>query len=336
MRARNPVDLIAVIPALLGFHPRESLVAISIHQPRQRLGFRLRIDLPPPEYAEQVADQVVSYLRTQDADEVLLVAFADRADDADPVVTAVRDRLAVAEIGVSDALRCDGVRYWSYVCGDARCCPPDGTPYESDTSPLLAEAVYHGLEVLPNREAVADRFAGITGEARAQMEDATARVAERLDGAAGTRARDKDPALLQAGIDEVTPLAEAFECEPGRRLTDAEVATLSVWTSLIVVRDVLWARMNRHNADVHLMLWRQVAGRVVPPYEPAVLSLAAFAAWLSGNGTQAQCALDRVAAADPSYSMAGLVQTALSGCLSPDTWEGLDVGEVMRAVPGLE
>ncbi|MGH3423178.1 MAG: DUF4192 domain-containing protein, partial [Nocardioidaceae bacterium] len=304
MRARSSADLISVIPAMLGFHPHESLVAIAVHRPRQRLGFRLRVDLPPPEHADAVADQVVSYLRAQDPDEVLLVAFSDRPEEAGPVVHAVRDRLAGEEIDLTDAIRCDGSRYWSYLCDDPRCCPPDGTPYESDSNVLLAEAVFQGVEVLPSRDALVDRFASVTGALRQDMVEATTRVEARLEAAAGTRPRDRDPELLRAGIDEVTPIVDGFELDPGRRLTEDEVAVLSVWTSLIVVRDVLWARLTRANAQDHLTMWRQVAARVVPPYEPPTLSLAAFAAWLSGSGAQAQCALDRVAEADPSYSMA--------------------------------
>lgn len=336
MRARGPADLIAVIPVLLGFHPRESLVAVVVEGDRQRLGFRVRVDLPSPEHAEAVADQVVAYLGVHEPREVLLVAFTTAEASAAPVVAAVRHRLDAAGIDVGDALRCDGARYWSYLCADPSCCPAEGSPYDPDANELLAEAVYQGVEVLPDREALAERFSGVIGQAREDMFAATETVAGWVEAASGARARDRDPVLLRRGLEAATAFADAFEREPERQLTDEEIATLSVWASLVVVRDVLWARMRRSNADLHLRLWRQVASRVVPPYEPAVLSLAAFAAWLSGSGAQAQCALDRVASVDPSYSMAELVQAALDRCLPPDVWEGLDAREVMRTVPGLE
>lgn len=336
MRARGAADLIALVPVLFGFHPRESLVAVTVHGPRQRLGLQLRIDLPGQSVVTEAADQVVSHLCSQQPDAVLLVAFAERAEEADPVVAAVRARLVAENAIVGVALRADGKRYWSYLCDDPACCPPEGTPYESETNALFTEAVFNGVEVLPDRDSLAGRFAAVSGPARERMVRATARVEARLEEAAGPRPRERDPVLLRAGIDEVTPIVDAFEQDPHRGLGDDEAATLAVWASLVVVRDTLWARFTRENAALQLMVWRQVAARVVPPYEPAVLSLTAFAAWLSGKGAQAQCALDRVTEVDPSYSMAVLVQSAVTGCLSPEVWEGLDVDDVLRSVPGLE
>ena len=59
---------------------------------------------------------------------------------------------------------------------------------------------------------------------------------------------------------------------------------------------------------------------MVPPYEPAVLSLAGFAAWLSGDGASAWCAVERAEAAAPHYSMAALLRETLTRCLPPDVW----------------
>ena len=52
-------------------------------------------------------------------------------------------------------------------------------------------------------------------------------------------------------------------------------------------------------------------------------TLLAFAAWLAGDGALAWCALDRAREADPDYSMAALVERALTCAVPPSTWEPL-------------
>lgn len=334
LRARSVTQLIGVVPALLGFHPTESLVAIAVHGPRQRLGFRLRIDLPDLEHAAPAAEQVATHLVRQQPDGVILVAFAQSAATADVLIEQIIERLDQAAVDVAEAVRCDGNRFWSYVCDRRDCCPPGGRPYESDSNTLLAEAIYRGVEVLPDRQALVDRFASTAGSRREAMLEATGSAHAKLQLAArGSANPQRDADLVRAGLDKVLGIVDG--CRAGRVITDEQVATLSVLATLVVVRDVLWARITRENAAEQLALWRDVAVRTVSPFEPAMFSLAAFAAWLSGDGSQAQCALDRAAQADPDYSMAALLQSALSGGLSPQAWEGLDDGEILRTVPGL-
>lgn len=332
--ARSIGELIGVIPALLGFHPTESLVAIAVYEPRQRLGFRLRIDLPALEHAAAAAEQVTAHLVRQQPDGVILVAFSPTAATADVLIEQIIERLDSDGVDVVEAVRCDGSRFWSYVCGRPECCPPEGRAYESDADTLLAEAIFRGVEVLPDRQALVDRFASNPAMHREAMLAATGAAYARLQVAArGSHDPQRDADLLRTGLDRVLGIVDGTPA--GGHLTDEQVATLSVWATLVVVRDVLWARITRDNATEQLALWRQVAVRTVPPFEPAMFSLAAFAAWLSGDGSQAQCALDRVAQADPDYSMAALLQSALSAGLPPHAWEGLDDEQILRTVPGL-
>ncbi|MEJ7755602.1 MAG: DUF4192 family protein [Nocardioidaceae bacterium] len=101
LRARATDELIAVVPALLGFHPQHSLVAIAVHGPRHRLGLRLRLDLPPVEHATAVAREVTEHLRRQRPDGVLLVAFAEHPTDADAVVEATIEQIDLVGLEAS-------------------------------------------------------------------------------------------------------------------------------------------------------------------------------------------------------------------------------------------
>ena len=44
--AHDIPDLINTLPVLFGFTPEDSLVAIGTYGPRNRLGFRMRVDMP--------------------------------------------------------------------------------------------------------------------------------------------------------------------------------------------------------------------------------------------------------------------------------------------------
>jgi hypothetical protein len=50
----------------------------------------------------------------------------------------------------------------------------------------------------------------------------------------------------------------------------------------------------------------------------------AFAAWLSGHGALAWCAVDRALAADPRNTLARLVADMLDAALPPARWEPFD------------
>ena len=58
-----------------------------------------------------------------------------------------------------------------------------------------------------------------------------------------------------------------------------------------------------------------------------MLSLAAFAAWLTGDGAQATIAAERALAADPAYSMASLVLQVVEAGVSP---HGFDWNDDLR------
>ncbi|HEX8520300.1 MAG TPA: DUF4192 family protein, partial [Pseudonocardia sp.] len=55
VRLRDPGELLAGVPFLLGFHPRESLVLLALGgSSGRRVGLVQRVDLPPPEHAAAV------------------------------------------------------------------------------------------------------------------------------------------------------------------------------------------------------------------------------------------------------------------------------------------
>jgi hypothetical protein len=130
----GPGDLVSLVPYLVGFHPRRSLVVLSLHGPRLRCGLTARFDLPddvaePEEFA---AEAVPCVLRDQPSQVAVLVY-----DDApwglgqrprQGLVDALEQRFAEDGVPVKEAVYVGTERYWSMTCRSDACCSPAGTP----------------------------------------------------------------------------------------------------------------------------------------------------------------------------------------------------------------
>jgi hypothetical protein len=103
----------------------------------------------------------------------------------------------------------------------------------------------------------------------------------------------------------------------GQLTSDDQIAWLAVHLEDLRVRDDAWARMDPEHTRAHLRLWTDVVRRTPAGYIPAPASLLAFTAWQAGNGALANVAALRALAADPDYSMALLLQEAISAGAPP-------------------
>ncbi len=309
-KLNGPGDAIAIIPYLLGFTPSESLVVIALRGPRRRFGPCFRMDLGSG--AEAVLDQadyVLALVQHHGFDPVMVFAFSARVEAADAALSAVRAKLSEAGVGILDVIRADGFRWWSATCRNPLCCDPAGTPYDIETSRVAAEAVLAGMQRAPDRESLRAQFAPLDGARIAAVAAAASKVPR--------------------GIYPV-PLVEAALATP-HALTVDEVAELAVSVQRVVGRDAAWSMMTRSNAARHLELWRAVMQSVPDALLPPVGGLAAFAAWLSGNGVLASHAAERVLTVDSDYPLARLVVDALRASLNPSTWDAFHAGSAASA-----
>ena len=311
--AHDIPDLLNTLPTLFGFRPEESLVAVSTRGPRRRFGFRLRVDIPASEDVEELAAIVVGHLGRQGAEGAIFLAVTQRQDVARDLLAAIERQLP--PIALIVAVRADGERYWS----DEPGFPAEGIPYEtSDHHLAVVQAIAAGQQILPDRQALVDRFAAVAQPRRAWLERAADEVLRQV---VPLIARTPDRDLASVGMQQVQPILDRGLA--GERLSDDEVTRFSVWMSSIRVRDEVWGRITAETADDMLRLLTLVSRSVVPPFEPAVLSLTAFAAWLTGDGAQALIAVERALEADRTYSMAGLMLRMLESGVSPSHWLAL-------------
>ena len=308
--AHDVPDLLNTLPTLFGFRPEESLVAVSTRGPRRRFGFRLRVDIPAPGDVEELAEVVVGHLCRQGAEGAIFFAVTQHQDVARDLLAALERRLP--PIALIVAVRADGDRYWSDEAGF----PPEGIAYEtSDHHLAVVQAVAAGQQILPDRQALVDRFAAVREPRRGWMERAADEV---LGQVVPLIVRTAGHDLAAVGMRQVQPILDRGLA--GERLTDDDVARFSVWVSGIEVRDEVWSQITPKTADDMLRVLTLMSGSVVPPFEPAVLSLTAFAAWLTGDGAQSLIAVERALEADRTYSMAGLILQMLEGGVPPSHW----------------
>jgi hypothetical protein len=322
LRADSPEALLAIVPHLLGFAPRTSLVVIGTERPGDRIKVTLRYDLPDPPGAGIAADlaaHAVGVLASQQLTALVAVGYGPRPL-VDPVAQALLAAARPAGIGIGDILRVEGRRYWSYLCTVEACCPAAGTPFAADSQAAFALARAGG-HVLADRAAVAARVAPLGGIAAESMRQATRR-AERHSHQLLARVRKSSRLgaarrmIASEGLNAVGSMIGTYR-SGGRYATDYQLAWITVALRDLRVRDDAWARMDPDHADAHRRLWTDLTRRAQPGYVAAPASLLAFVAWQSGDGALANVALDRALADDPQYSMAQLLRQVITAGTPP-------------------
>ncbi len=315
VRLSAPGEVIAALPHLCGFVPTESVVVLSLHPPRSRVGLVVRLDLPPRAAVAQAASLLVERVATDSPEQVVVVICTDRPGRLPhrPLVDRLVDACAGAGIEVRDTLLTRSGRWWSYRCTASSCCPPQGTAVPgAQDSPrlglLAAEGVLSGRQVLPDRAALVAGLAAPIGpalEARTRAQDAAQRAWD-----ADVRRRGQ----LAVSAEGLARWSTALASPRG---ADLDAAALAIALGHLPVRDrvLAWAG---DRADDLLAVLHHLAPQVARPHEAAVLTLLAVTAWSQGDGALANVALDRVLAGDPGYRLAQLVRVGLDHAVPPE------------------
>lgn len=319
MRLRTPAQIVASLPYLLGFHPRESLVLIGLGGTPRTVCLTVRVDLPPAEDRAPVAEHLAAHLAHAGAQEVLAIVVTDispLAAGEQDVVAAIRAALGPRRIQLTDALGLRAGRWRSLLCGDASCCPPDGTAVDpAAASELAAVSVVLGEVVHASREDLETTLQPVAGADREELDRTFEWVSRQLV----TELADRGWEAVAE--DSVTLLAEAVadRVDGGDPLPPAVVARLSFGLADVRVRDRVLTWAEGELASAAEGLWVELARRATSPYAAAPATLLAAHAYLRGNGAYARVALDRALASDPGYSLAVLLSEGLDRGVPPRT-----------------
>ncbi|MET8912480.1 DUF4192 domain-containing protein [Micromonospora sp. NPDC004551] len=315
LTVRSPADLVAAVPYLLGFRPDDGSIVVIASRDR-RIVFAARGDLPAPgapaRQALEVAANLVTVLRRQQPiTDLMIVGYG--AGHIDPALLSVSEALTGSGMPVLELLRVTGTRVFNPTCVNPDCCPPQGTPFDPTASLIAVQATAAGQVALPNRAAVAARFAPVDGAARDGMSRATTAAVTRLTAlcAAGAAAADEAGALA---------VRDALrKHDDSKRITDDEVAWLTVLLRRPSVRDLAVDLTQPH--DPHVTFWADITRRAEEALVPAPATLLAITAWRCGDGALAGMAADRALQADPEYQLARLLRQALHAGLPPSAFE---------------
>jgi hypothetical protein len=349
-------DVVAAVPFQCGFHPRRSVVVLSLRGPRKRVGQVTRADLPEPADIDEAAGELAEFVVRDRGWGSLVVVYDDEPWDASApprlaIVTALLEQLESRGVPAADALYVTREHYWSYLCRDRGCCPPEGQRVaDAQSSPVAAAYVLAGLAPLPDREALAARVHPADPELVAEVAESTwrwlAAFAAELDDAsepptsARARAARREASLRQrvaqawALLDEVLPgygaAAGPLSVERAGRL----IATLQD----VGVRDEVIAALCRGSVsslappgpmprlrdpdpvleDAVERLLVDLCVRVEGPLACGPLTVLAWHSWARGEGALARIAVDRARVEDPTYRLAVLLSSVLDHALAPD------------------
>lgn len=314
----GPAELAQAIPYLLGFHPRDSLVLVGLSA--KALVVTARLDIAD---APAAVPHTLRAMVRGGAAEVIAAIYLDGSDAAEitsagslPLTGLAQDLSEAADLAgcnLLDVLLVAGRRQWSYFCGSAQCCPPEGRVLGDEASAFVAAATYAGMVALPDRDSVADQLTPLPNERRAALLgliDHAEQAAEQafLDGRGARHQRSVKRAIFAA--------ARAASVPRWTAPTDTEVARFGAALAQTAVRDAVWMAIDDGRLDGR-ELWRDLARRLPEPYDAPALFLFAWDVWRKGDGTLAGMAAERAVSSDPTYSTADLLLAALSHGLSP-------------------
>jgi hypothetical protein len=317
VRATGPADLLALVPSLLGFHPEDSVVLMTLGDARQP--FHARVDLPTDaEEVHQLAGHLAGVAERGGVTTAAVVVYTDDGCLARAVVDALDEELLRAGTELVCVVRADGERWWVLdVIGET-----GGTRYDVSSHPLMAQAVLEGTVVLSSRRELAETLVGTdpqeTEEIAALADRALDRISDGASAPLGRAAARHQVAVEARWVGERMRLFLA----DGERLDASDVARLAVGVTVSAeVRDVAWTQMSRDDAAQHVALWLDLVRRTPVALRAAPAALLGFAAWLSGHGALAWCAVESAQEADPDCGPASVLARILSAGLPPSSWQ---------------
>ncbi|MEU1943645.1 DUF4192 domain-containing protein [Streptomyces sp. NPDC020125] len=344
---RSPAELADALPYVLGFQPDDSIVMIALHGSRGRFGGRLRLGIPRipeewPEVCDQLAECLISGSERRGGrpDGVVLFLCQEPAEGESgeeamerlrPLAQRLRTACGGLEVPVFEALCISGGRFWSYVCPDRRCCPPEGVPLAlPGTSVMAAAATFAGVQVRGSLREMEARLAPLgapraDGQERALDAAGADLVPRILDGGESTTVCEQTLGLVGRMLDtfQAAPSAVdacAADLHDDRLLDDQEAAAVIIGLQDRRTRDRAAGWMEEVDADAALRLWRALARRCVGSYgehAAAPLTLAGWVAWSAGDELTARVALGRALRVDPDYLFARLLHQACNEGVHP-------------------
>ncbi|HIW64442.1 MAG TPA: DUF4192 domain-containing protein [Candidatus Stackebrandtia excrementipullorum] len=270
----NPAELVSAVPFLLGYPPVDSIVLIGLDG--ERIAVTGRVALPGADEPLEGFATIAQALRNNDVSAAIVIGFG-HPDQVTRCIDHLREAIADLEVELVDALRVTNGRYWSYLCGDLRCCPAEGRPLDIDDTAIAAEFTAAGAQVKSDRDTVLRQLDAVTGPERDAMNTAIARVTEVLGDPVDERL------LRERGRSILARCADTLEL-PGHE----DSAWLSMALPDEAILDEAMMSVDQHPPDGDsTALWVWLTRHAGPEHRALCAAVLSYAAWRCGNGVVA-------------------------------------------------
>jgi Domain of unknown function (DUF4192) len=346
VRMRDPGELMAALPFLIGFHPRDSLVVVAFGGPSgRRVELTQRVDLPPPEHATAVCAALARTTRLGDpAGAAVLVvgggppgAVAGAPPPQAAVVVAATT--AIEEAGVPVRMRtwaASTAAGAAWACYDE--CRCRGALPDASATPLAATAVTAGVVVHADRAELERLVAPVEAAVLRRREGLLTRALDttsRAEGGQLIHAASPSPVDAPCPDRDATGAATAVletalaDTAAGRlHLDDGRVVALALALADPLVRDAALVRCAAPGAESAEQLWAALSRETPDPEAAEPAALLAACALMRGDGALAGIALDRAEQAWPGHRLTSLLRSAWQAGLRP-----AQVRECLRTAP---
>ena len=306
---KTPHDLLAAVPFLIGYHPIDSLVLISVKA--DSLEMAMRIDFPTnaPEGAFEL---LATHLKRDQAQGALIVAYEPINNLTGPeVLNSAAEAVTKLGIPIRELMLVRNGRWRSLLCNDENCCPTDGNAIEDfQNSRIAAEQVANGT-ALPFNDA--------KGLSHSIAPSAFAKDINWNAQVIGFRI-DPDDHDLNAkqrdGAESILLLAD-FYLQNGFCKDYDLIARVIGRLSDIQVRDFALGCHDDQSLNAYWSMWHDLLKIAPPKFVAPVAALFAAIAYENGEGALAHRALDRAIEDDPEYSIARLLRRVFSSGWPP-------------------
>lgn len=359
LRLTDVGDVIAALPALMGFPPMHSIVVMCLTptgdaptRPNGRvasIGAVMRHDLVLPRPGEPVPELMRAAFRRfcavcarEGAESVVAVLVGDDlADRHDPVITDVC-RLVDDFADHLDAVGIDlaGVYALPEITGGATWFVPGqditGSVADPGSSVVAAARVFEGSPIRGSRTELAALLAPYPPAVRQE-------VARCIDEVVETRDREYERCAREGGgeradrLELETVLAHIETYAAGTDPSASDIAELAVLLANRTVRDAAMGLATGPLARPAERLWTELARALPDPERADAAALVGFGAYVRGDGPLAGVALAAALESDPRHRLSDLLDQALQAGLRPESIRGLaETGHEIAARLGLE
>ncbi|MEI6406075.1 MAG: DUF4192 domain-containing protein [Actinomycetes bacterium] len=307
----SPDDLLIAVPFLVGYHPENSLVLISLCD--GNIGMAMRIDFPRDADPDQM-DSLASHLVREKADAAMVVAYLpNEISDCEYLMAPLTEAIEMRDIAVREFLQVHQLRWRSLICSDKSCCPPGGSPLpDINNSRVAAEQVLKGRR-LPyvDLEHLKDSMTSFPPNEKLKRKiEKVAKIDYE-----STEVIDKQ----REGALAVTDLFHQFRTL-GSCSDEGLIALVLVRLQDLQVRDYAMGITDSEKIDLLASMWLWLVKTAPIGYVAPVATLLAATAYENGDGAFAARALDRAFEDDLTYPLAKLLRRVFAAGWPPESF----------------